>query len=219
MKRWPVVVAIVMLVGTFGLLQELSHGESAPTKRPFAGFPLTIEGWQGKEVGLQRDVLKLLQLSDYMMRVYLPQKRDGTLAPVWLYTGYYASQRTGTTYHSPKNCLPGAGWQFAESDFVTVLMPDKTSITINKVLIKKGLDQQVLLYWYHDRGRVIASEYWAKAYLVWDAMTRHRTDGALVRLSVPVTTTAEEAYLHGLNFLHDLWPLLQDYMPTGKELT
>ena len=183
---------------------------------------------------MDEKVLDVLKLSDYMMRVYVPgmaqggeeselsESEDhkeqiesvGLTLPVWLYVGFYQSQRTGATYHSPKNCLPGAGWQFIESDFITLTMSDQARITVNKVLIQKGLDKQVILYWYHDRGRVIASEYWAKGYLVWDAMTKNRSDGSLVRISVPVKdATVQEAFDQGVEFLRDLWPTLLEYMP------
>ncbi|MEE9232988.1 MAG: exosortase C-terminal domain/associated protein EpsI, partial [Nitrospirales bacterium] len=186
----------------------------------------------GKELKLEENVLKVLNLSDYMMRVYVPITAQGGAEselsesyegekvgeapelPVWLYVGFYQSQRTGATYHSPKNCLPGAGWQFIESDWMTLLMPGNVDITINKVLIQKGLDKQVILYWYHDRGRVIASEYWAKGYLVWDALIKNRTDGSLVRISVPVPNGAvQEAVDHGVAFLYDIWPSVLEYMP------
>ncbi|HRI39461.1 MAG TPA: EpsI family protein, partial [Nitrospira sp.] len=236
----PFVVAIAMLACVLTLDWSLSHGEVVPTKQAFSSFPLQIaDRWSGKELALENEVLKVLRLSDYMMRVYLPHSlsirdvrqslptpssRPGgvqvettspTLStPVWLYVGYYGSQRTGATYHSPKNCLPGAGWQFVESNEVAVSVYG-SQITINQVTIQKGLDKQVILYWYHDRGRVIASEYWAKAYLLWDAATENRTDGALVRISVPVTTTVEAAQAHALLFLQDSWPLILDFMPAG----
>jgi len=194
MKRWPIVVAVTMLLVTWGSLQVFSHGEPVLSKKPFAQFPLTIaEKWQGKELGMEQSVLDILKLSDYMMRVYVPsQEGQSRVTPLWLYVGYYQSQRTGSTYHSPKNCLPGSGWQFVETDQVVVPASDTTSILINKVLIQKGLDKQIILYWYQDRGRVIASEYWAKGYMIWDAMTQNRTDGSLVRISVPVTTTGAD---------------------------
>lgn len=232
MRRWPIVVAVIMLGGTWGLLQSLSHGEPVLAKKPFAEFPLTLgEQWQGKELGLEQNILDVLKLSDYMMRVYVPLRnseretmnggrgegvREG--APVWLYVGYYQSQRTGATYHSPKNCLPGAGWQFVNAEEARVLAPGNAPITINHVVIQKGLDKQVVLYWYQDRGRVIASEYWAKAYMIWDAMTKNRTDGALVRVSVPVTTTTEEAAQQGLAFVRDVWPHLLDFMPAADQV-
>ncbi len=222
MKKWPVIVALVMLASTWGMLRSLSHGEPVLVKKPFAEFPLTIaERWQGKEFGLEQNILDVLKLSDYMMRVYVPRNDDSGASrltphdavPVWLYVGYYQTQRTGATYHSPKNCLPGSGWQFVEAEQVAVPIQGAGFLTINKVLIQKGLDKQVILYWYQDRGRVIASEYAAKGYLIWDAMTNNRTDGALVRISVPVTTTAERASQQAVAFLQDFWPVLQDYMP------
>ncbi|MGH7230193.1 MAG: exosortase C-terminal domain/associated protein EpsI [Nitrospiraceae bacterium] len=218
MKRWPTVVAVTMLLVTWGSLQVLSHSEPMLSRKSFAEFPLHLaERWNGRELGLDQSVLDVLKLSDYMMRVYVSNTKDGRDpesqgVPLWLYVGYYQSQRTGMTYHSPKNCLPGAGWQFVESEQVAVPLRGGPSITINKVLIQKGMDKQVILYWYHDRGRVIASEYWAKGFLVWDAVTQHRTDGALVRLSVPVITTPEAAYQHAFHFLQDLWPVLPEYL-------
>ena len=235
MKKWPFLIAIFLLIGTFGLIQSFSKNEQLMSNKAFEQFPLNLaDEWKGRELGLDEKVLDVLKLSDYMMRVYVrvvPQggkeaeltENDAPTSkmmsgrgnlPVWLYVGFYQSQRTGATYHSPKNCLPGAGWQFMESDFITLTMPDQTSITVNKVLIQKGLDKQVILYWYHDRGRVIASEYWAKGYLVWDAMTKNRSDGSLVRISVHVKDgTVQEAFDQGVEFLRDLWPILLEYMP------
>ena len=234
MKKWPFFIAVFLLIGTVGLIQTVSQNEELRRNKPFAQFPLNLANtWKGRELGLDEKSLDVLKLSDYMMRVYAPVKAqggeeleltrgdDGKIQmsaerhlPVWLYVGFYQSQRTGATYHSPKNCLPGAGWQFMEADFVMLTMPDQTTMTVNKVLIQKGLDKQVILYWYHDRGRVIASEYWAKGYLVWDAMTKNRSDGSLVRISVPVRDGAvQDAFDHGVEFLHDLWPKLLEHMP------
>jgi len=235
MKKWPFLIAVLLLIVTFGLIHLFSENERLVSNKAFAQFPLDLAGsWKGRELGLDEKVLDVLKLSDYMMRVYVPivaqggeeselsegEDRGNRMAsmgshlPVWLYVGFYQSQRTGATYHSPKNCLPGAGWQFMESDFITLTMSDQTKITVNNVLIQKGLDKQVILYWYHDRGRVIASEYWAKGYLVWDAMTKNRSDGSLVRLSIPVKDgTVQEAFDQGVKFLHDFWPTLLEHMP------
>jgi EpsI family protein len=134
-------------------------------------------------------------------------------APVWLYVGYYGSQRTGSTYHSPKNCLPGAGWTFKSSEPVTGVIPGARRATVNKVVIEKGFDRQLILYWYQDRGRVVASEYDAKAYLIWDALTKNRTDGALVRISTLVVGSEEDAYRHALEFLQAAWKPLNGHLP------
>jgi len=217
MKRWPAVVAIAMLVGAWGLLLSLSHNEEAALPRKsFSELPMTLANrWQGNELRLDQAVLDVLKLSDYTMRDYVSQSDSGHKnIPISLYIGYYQSQRTGATYHSPKNCLPGAGWQFVQSEQVNLLVPGRGSIVVNNVLIQKGLEKQVILYWYQDRGRIIASEYSAKAYMIWDAMTRNRTDGSLVRISVPVERSAEEAFAVAVEFLNDIFPLLSGYLPT-----
>lgn len=218
MKRWPIIVAVLMLVGTWGLLQSRSDAEPMLDRKPFTEFPLVLgDRWKGTELGIEQNILDVLKLSDYMMRYYVPQSPGNSTErrpPVWLYVGYYQSQRTGATYHSPKNCLPGAGWQFMESDHVPIQLPGEPPITINKVLIQKGLDKQVILYWYQDRGRIIASEYWAKAYLLWDAMVSNRTDGSLVRISIPVGQSTEQAYAEGVEFLKEIYPRLRSNLPS-----
>lgn len=221
MKHWPFVVAALILVGTLSLMQSLSHGELILTKKPFSDFPMTLAGrWQGKDLPLEEKVLDILKVSDYLMRIYNPIAPSSgviqtpSLVPISLYIGYYESQRTGATYHSPKNCLPGAGWSFADTSMASVPIANGgPSILINKVLIEKGVNKQLVLYWYHDRGRVIASEYWAKGYMIWDSMTANRTDGSLVRIIVPVSGTTEEAFEVGVAFLNDMWPALLSHMP------
>ena len=101
-----------------------------------------------------------------------------------------------------------------DSEQVPVMMPGGGSPIINKVLIQKGLDKQIILYWYQDRGRIIASEYSAKGFLVWDSMTKKRTDGSLVRISVPVGKSDEQAFAEGFEFMRDIFPLLGQYLPT-----
>lgn len=221
MRPWPLIVASLILIGTFGLMQSLSHGERIPAKISFSDFPVILaDRWKSTELPIEDKILDILRVTDYLMRVYSPtssatsQHQAVPLKPVSLYIGYYESQRTGATYHSPKNCLPGAGWNFAETSIASVTMPkDGPTILINKVLIQKGVDKQLVLYWYHDRGRIIASEYWAKGYMIWDSMTENRTDGSLVRIIVPVSGTTEEAFEVGITFLKDMWPALLTHMP------
>lgn len=206
---WPFLTATVLLVGTAVLLQSVSHGEAIPVKKSLAELPLSMAGWEGRELGMDQKILDVLRLDDYIMRAYVSQ--DNT--PVWLYVGYYQSQREGATYHSPKNCLPGAGWDIMRSELVTVQISGFPQMTVNKVLIQKGREQQLVYYWYQDRGRIIASEYWAKFYLVYDAMTRNRTDGALVRISLAVTASQEESSRDAVEFIETVFPFLNDYLP------
>jgi EpsI family protein len=213
-------VGIVLLVMTTAVLRISGAQEAPPPKPAFAEFPLAIAAWQGQDLRIEADVLNVLKADDVMMRVYQHQTPDHAAtrqpATLWLYAGYYKSQREGATYHSPMNCLPGNGWTILSREEVPLTIGDRP-LRVNRVVIGKGLDKQMILYWYQDRGRIIASEYRAKGYLIWDAMTKNRTDGALVRISVPVGESSEEAFDVGRQFLQDAFPLLERHFPGGGE--
>jgi EpsI family protein len=226
MRRWPFVVALVLMVQAGLVLGSMSRAEVTVARKPFAEFPLDLAGWTGRDLKMEQEVLDLLKLTDYVLRSYAPRRGqeraeggiyEGQLrqsaAPVWLYVGYYDSQRTGSTYHSPKNCLPGGGWVITSSEHVRGVIPEVPDAPINRVVIEKGFDRQLILYWYQDRGRVVASEYDAKAYLIWDAMTRNRTDGAIVRISTPIVGSEEDAYRHAVPFLQAAWKPLTEHLP------
>jgi EpsI family protein len=153
--------------------------------------------------------MRVLGVDDYVMRSYSTADQL-----VGLYVGYYRSQRQGDTIHSPMNCLPGAGWVPVEAG--RLLIPTAGGeVEVNQYLIQKGEERQVALYWYEGRGRTVASEYWSKAFLVWDAASRNRTDGALVRVLSPVARgegTADAAR-RAQAFTERLLPLLPAYVP------
>ncbi len=225
MKRWPFVLALVMMGGTWAFLASRSRAEAPVPRKAFSELPLQLGVFTGRDREMDERVLDLLKLTDYAMRVYVPASSERpsagafegqmrqAAAPVWLYIGYYGSQRTGTTYHSPKNCLPGGGWVFKSAEPVTGVLPGLPSATVNRVVIEKGFDRQLILYWYQDRGRIIASEYAAKGYLILDATTRNRTDGALVRVSTPVVGTEDEAFRHAVAFVKEAFPALGAHLP------
>jgi EpsI family protein len=224
MKRWPFVVALAMMAGTWALLASRSGAEPELPRKPFAEYPRELGGFVGRDLEMKAEVLDLLKLTDYVMRVYRPdpggrpdsafegQTRQAA-APVWLYVGYYGSQRTGATYHSPKNCLPGGGWVFKSSEPVEGVIPGAPEAAVNRVVIEKGFERQMILYWYQDRGRIVADEYAAKGYLILDATTRNRTDGALVRISTPIVGSEDEAWSHLLNFVKVATPPLGEHLP------
>jgi EpsI family protein len=130
-----------------------------------------------------------------------------------LYLGYYQSQRTGETIHSPKNCLPGAGWEPVRSGRLTIPVSDRPPIVVNEYLIEKGPAQYLVLYWYQAHGRVIASEYSGKAWLVYDAITRNRTDEALVRVLTSTRNGEEQARATAVQFVQSLYPRLNRFIP------
>jgi EpsI family protein len=214
MKGWrELVIAMVILMTGGFLLRSISHGEETPIHKSLTTFPLQIDSWAGTEQAFEADMLQALKVDDYMLRQY--QQEQG--AAIGLYVGYYKSMRQGAMYHSPKNCLPGSGWYFVDTGKSHLAGVDRHGrpVEINKFVIQKGLDKQLVLYWYQDRGRVITSEYWAKIFMVVDAITRNRTDGAFVRITVPFTNQSEEEMLaQGKAFAEQIFPLLQEYLPS-----
>jgi EpsI family protein len=187
------------------------HPESTPAK-PIGNLPLVLSThWLGRDLPLTPRELEILGLSDYVSRVYARTDATAPSRPVQLYIGYYNSQRTGATYHSPLNCLPGTGWEITQSGYEGI--PGVPGLRVKRLVIAKELQRQLVLYWYHDRGRVVTNEFAAKAYLIWDAMRLNRTDGALVRVMVPMADSAEQASAEGGAFLTDLWPELIRRLP------
>jgi EpsI family protein len=198
-----------LLVGAFVLLHNVSHGEAVVLHQPLRELPYTLESWTATEQPLDEQTVQAVGVSDYTNRIYSSPQ----LGFVQLYVGYYASQRTGDTIHSPKNCLPGAGWDPLQSRYTMISVPGGRQIAVNEYVIQKGLDKQLVFYWYQGRGRVIASEYSGKFWMVADAISRNRTDGALVRLVTPMNDDEAQARARLVSFTQLLFPHLENAIP------
>lgn len=198
-----------LLFAAFALLHSVSHGEAVVPHQPLHELPYTIGSWTGNEQPFDDKTLQAVGVSDYTNRVYSSQ----TLGVAQLYVGYYASQRTGDTIHSPKNCLPGAGWDPIQTGTTRILVPGGRQIVVNEYVIQQGLDKELVFYWYQDRGRVIASEYSAKFWMVADAIARNRTDGALVRLVTAMNDGEVDARARLVSFAQTLFPHLENALP------
>ena len=176
--------------------------------------PVEISDWSGQNAeAFDEKVLAVLGVDEYLHRVYV--NRRG--ATVGLYIGYYRSQREGDTIHSPMNCLPGGGWIPAETTRIQVPVRDADSapqtIEVNRLVIEKALDRQLVIYWYQGHGRVVASENWNKIYMVLDALRTNRTDGAMVRIIVPIADSADDAEREAIDFVQSIFPMLSRYLP------
>ena len=197
-----------VLVAAFVLLHGVSHGEVNVPRRALAELPLGLGVWVGTEQPLADAIVRAVGVTDYVNRFYA-----SPAGFVHLYVGYYASQRTGDTIHSPKNCLPGAGWDPVRSGSGRLVMPDGREILVNQYVIQQGLDQQLVFYWYQGRGRVIASEYLSKFWMAADAVSRNRTDGALVRVMTPIRGSEEQARALLEGFTRAVFPSLDGLVP------
>lgn len=189
-RSFWILIAVLFTAGLFLNWFE-QRGETHAARESFREFPAKIGDWEqrGREIRFGEQTESILRTTDYTMREYvLP---DGNLANV--YAGYYASQRTGATYHSPQNCLPGSGWIMKQPENIEIFSPSGKKFTANKFLIENGQFNEVLIYWYQGRGRIVASEYSDKVYTVMDSILRNRSDGAMVRVMTSVGNSEEEA--------------------------
>ena len=191
------------------LYSTSADGEAPDPHTPLARLPLRIGAWSGRDAGpFDDDIISALGVDEYINRQYVASRG----VPLALYIGYYASQRQGDTMHSPQNCLPGSGWQPIESGIVRVRFGAR-DVDVNRYVVQKGGDRQVVLYWYQGRGRVTANEYANKMWLMLDAARVHRSDGGLARLITPVVTDTSEATAHAAAFAATLLPVLSEYLP------
>ena len=210
---WVRFIPVALLMGASGLyIHCRSVEEELPTRRELASFPGQIGEWRGTRRSIPAEILDVLGPGEYSQQVY-QNPSDGH--SVDLFLAYVPNQRTGDWLHSPKHCLPGAGWVPVVSDRTSLARPGGGQITVNRYVIAKGADRQLVLYWYQAHGRVVASEYWAKLYLVEDAIRLNRTDGALVRVITPVNNSEslESGERRAVEFAAQLLPILDEYIP------
>lgn len=191
------------------LFYSASHGESTPLASPLSRFPYQLGGWHMAEEGVvDKDTLDVLRADDTLTRWYTSPEGGANL-----FIAYFKTQRTGQSPHSPKNCLPGSGWQPSESGRMDVAAGGDT-IHINRYIVSKGDEESVVLYWYQSQGRVIADEFAARFYLIADSIRKHRSDTSLVRVVVPVQSQgAEHAQQIALDFVKSAYPVIKGYLP------
>jgi len=215
--RIRITILLVALLATAAVVAKADRYEETAPRQPLDGLPMQMAGWIGvQDPPLSKDVLDVLRADDYLVRSYYVPRQ----AVVGLYIGFWKSQRQGDTIHSPLNCLPGSGWEPLSQ--TRVKLADVTGMplgngTANRVVIQKGLDRQLVFYWYQSHGRVIASEYWSKYYLIADAVRLNRTDGAIVRVIAPIqehaTGAEEQAERAAADFIKVLVPQLGGFLP------
>ena len=207
-------IGAALLIGlTAILLQARGRDEVFPKHLPLNSFPEQLGDWAGTDQPLDKETLDVLGPGDFLLREYSPQADSEP--PVNLYIAYFPSQRMGDTIHSPKNCLPGAGWLPVENDRISLPLPGHAPFPVNRYVIAKGDSRMLVLYWYwaHDRG--VASEYWAKYYLIADAIRLNRSDGALVRIMTTMLPgeSSEAARRRLMPFSSKVISSLDDYIP------
>lgn len=199
---------LLLLPAAAAAAQMGAREEAPPARREFLDFPMQLGGWEGRPLLMEKAYADVLRFDDYLLADYrLTQE-----SPVNLYVAYYRSQKKSQSAHSPRTCIPGGGWEITSIEDLDVAGP---AFTVNRVSIQKGDQKQIVLYWFQQRGRILANEYLVKWLLFWDALTRRRTDGALVRLTAAVGPGESErsAEQRLVAFARTIRPLLSSYVP------
>ncbi len=208
-RHW--LLLAILLLATLGARARLSHAAVVPLREPLANFPAQVGPWQlMSQPAMTKDELAVLKADDYMLRDY--GTASGEAAQ--LFVAYYRTQHAGDSMHSPKNCLPGSGWEPIQNDLVP-LAAGPPGTMVNRYVVENEGNRALVLYWYQAQGRIIASEYWGKIYLVWDAMRENRRDGAIVRVLVPMGEhqTVASATRIALDLANRSLPLLSHFLP------
>jgi len=212
-RRAPLAVSFLLLCAAgVGIVFVSERQEIVPDRTRFVAFPNMLGQWQGRPSMLEPQVEHALGLEDYILADY----SRPAVGAINFYVAYYASQRKGNSPHSPIVCMPGGGWLITKFDRTT-FKDDESNIAFpfNRAVIEHDSKKQLVYYWFVQRGRRVANEYWSKWYLFTDALLKNRTDGALIRLTTPIgrTETEHEADLRLQSFIRELEPKLSQYLP------
>ncbi len=202
---------VLLLIGGLFVNSWQRLGEAHVERKELKDFPKQVGSWQqtGGDQIFDSQTLSVLRASDYVLRDY--RSAAGQVGN--FYVGYYATQRDGATYHSPLNCLPGSGWEMTSPGKITIAPPGQTPFEANRYIIQNGGTKQLLVYWYQGRGRNVASEYWGKIYTVVDSVRLRRSDGAMVRVMMPVRDSESAALEAAASLAASAATALPDYVP------
>ena len=206
-----VVAALVLLGGIFAT-HSIPAANVPELHRPLREFPAVVSDWSSQDRPYKADVVKAIGADDYINRVY-----SGGTPPIQLYIGYYKDQRSGDRIHSPRNCLPGSGWEPVRSGRLQIGSEHGVPVLVNDFLVAQGSKRDMVLYWYQSRRRIVASEYWAKYWLVVDGLTHRTTDGAMVRVWTTAADGEDSARARALEFASRIYPQVAELMPAPTQ--
>jgi EpsI family protein len=201
------ITALALVVGIF-VTQSVRPKNAAAPQRPLREFPSDIGFSHSEDRPFENQVVRAIGADDYINRIYV-----GSNLPIELYIGYYKDQRTGDRIHSPKNCLPGSGWAPVHSTRIQIGNVDGAPVVVNGFLVAQGAKRDMVLYWYQSHGRIIASEYHAKFWLVADALNNRTADGAIVRIWTTAADGEPTSQARAVEFARRVYPQVAKFLP------
>ncbi|MDX2150565.1 MAG: EpsI family protein [Bryobacteraceae bacterium] len=212
MKKTTVLILAAVLAAQAAFYYSKSHAEVIPATPPWAEFPQQIGRWRAvAEIPVDEVVLEELRPDDYMSRTYT---REGGTTALNVFIGYFNTQRTGRAPHSPRNCLPGAGWEPMWSESIKIPIPEHGDLNVTQFLVQKNRSKLAVLYWYQSAGWAAGNEYLAQFYAIPELLSHGRTDVALVRVIVPASAEKDSGgFATAIEFTKILYPLVKAHIP------
>lgn len=201
------ITALALVVGIF-ITHSVRPKNAAAPQRPLREFPSDIGFSHSEDRPFENQVVRAIGADDYINRIYV-----GRSLPIELYIGYYKDQRTGDRIHSPKNCLPGSGWEPVHSTRIQIGNVDGVPVVVNGFLVAQGAKRDMVLYWYQSHGRIIASEYRAKFWLVADALNNRTADGAIIRIWTTAADGELTSQARAVEFARHVYPQIGKFLP------
>jgi len=212
-KYFRILTVLLLLQGAV-FYAVAFRAEDVPSVGPLSAFPGQVgDWWMKQDVTIEPEIQEILQADDLLNRVYI-NPHNSTAA--YLFIAYFKTQRSGQAPHSPKNCLPGSGWEPIESEPITISVPGRSEpIRSNRYLVEHGQEKSVVLYWYQSHNRIIANEFEAKFWLVADSIKYHRSDSSLVKIVVPVVNGDTDAATRAaVEFVQATFPAISKQLPS-----
>lgn len=201
-------VAAMVLVGGIFATHSFKPKVAAAPHWPLREFPSYVGLSHSEDRPFEAQVVRAVGADDYINRVYI-----GGALPIELYVGYYKDQRSGDRIHSPKNCLPGSGWEPVHASRVEIGSERGVPVLVNGYLVAQGLRRNMVLYWYQSRGQIVASEYMAKFLLIADGLENRPTDGAMVRIWTTAADGEVSAQARAAEFARRVYPQIEKFLP------
>lgn len=213
LKHPAFILSVVLLGATLAAARGVEFREAVPMNKSFQEFPMQVGPWSGTRHLMEIRFIETLDLTDYIMADF----QDETEKAVNFYVAYYESQRKGESIHSPESCLMGGGWQFRQAGRSSMTLSSGEQLPLNRAVIEKEPFRQVSYFWFPSRDRILTNAFELKWFNFWDALTRQRTDGALVRVITLIypDETSVEAEQRLKRFIQDVYPVLSGYLPQG----
>jgi EpsI family protein len=212
LKSTPFIVLSLALVAQGVALRAVSRPESVRPAAPLTTFPQKVGDWSLAQEGyVDKETREVLLADDLLARTYV---RPNDPLPLNLWIASFLSQRSGKAPHSPKNCLPGAGWVQQMSETLHLDVPGASPIEVNHYIVSNREARSDVVYWYQSRHRTVANEFKARFFVVADAIRYNRTDTALVKVFTPIVEGNDKPALKtNIEFIQAMYPLLGRFIP------